>query len=79
MFKLFGKKEPASPEERLAECRKKRDWAGLCQAYYHLGAAAMDQGDLNHAHLWLHRADTIYSAQDEVYEKAGSQLADDCS
>ena len=79
MFKLFGKKEAASPEERLADCRKKRDWAGLSRAYYDLGVAAMDRGDLNRAQLWLHRADTIYSAQDDVYEKIGEKIVDDCS
>lgn len=79
MFKLFEKKEPSSPEDRLAECRKKRDWAGLAKAYYDLGAAAMDRGELNRAQLWLHRADTIYSARDDVYEKVGEALADDCS
>ena len=79
MFKLFGKKESASPEERLSECRRKRDWAGLCRAYYDLGVAAMDRGDLNHAQLWLHRADTIYSAQDAIYDKVGEPLVDDCS
>ena len=79
MFRLFGKKEAASPEERLAECQRKRDWAGLAKAYYGLGAAAMDQGDLNKAQLWLHRADTVYSARDEIYEKVGEKLADDCS
>ena len=79
MFKLFGKKESASPEDRLSECRRKRDWAGLCRAYYDLGVAAMDRGDLNHAQLWLHRADTIYSAQDAIYDKVGEPLVDDCS
>ncbi|MCI9608659.1 MAG: hypothetical protein HFG07_00330 [Oscillibacter sp.] len=78
MFKLFGKKE-TSPEERLAECQKKRDWVGLAKAYYSLGTAAMDRGDLNRAQLWLHRADTVYSAQDEVYDKVGEKLTDDCS
>lgn len=79
MFKLFGKKAPASPEEQLAECRKKRDWKGLAIAYYDLGRAAMDQGDLNRAQLWLHRADTVYSALDEVYEAVGDEIIDDCS
>ncbi len=79
MFRLFGKKEAASPEERLAECQRKRDWAGLAKAYYGLGVAAMDQGDLNKAQLWLHRADTIYSADDNVYDKVGEKLVDDCS
>ena len=51
----------------------------MCRAYYALGTAAMDRGDRNHAQLWLHRADTIYSARDEVYDKVGEQLADDCS
>ena len=39
----------------------------------------MNQGDLNRAQLWLHRADTIYSADDGVYEKVGDKLVDDCS
>lgn len=79
MFKLFGKKAAASPEERLAESQKKKDWKGLAIACYDLGKAAMDQGDMNKAHLWLHRADTVYSAQDEVYGAVGDALIDDCS
>ena len=79
MFGLFGKKEAAAPEERLANLQSKKDWAGLVKAYYELGTAAMEQGDLNHAQLWLHRADTIYSASDAVYEKVGDKLIDDCS
>ena len=79
MFGLFGKKEAAAPEERLANLQNKKDWAGLAKAYYELGTAAMEQGDLNHAQLWLHRADTIYSADDTTYEKVGEKLVDDCS
>ena len=79
MFGLFGKKETKSPEERLTACQQKKDWAGLARAYYDLGVAAMDQGDLNRAVLWLHRADTIYSAKDETYDKVGEKLVDDCS
>ena len=79
MFGLFGKKETKTPEDRLAECEKKQDWAGLSKTYYELGVAAMEQGDLNRAQLWLHRADTIYSADDNVYEKVGEQMMDDCS
>ncbi len=75
----FGKKEAKTPEERLAEPQKKRDWAGLVKVYYELGVSAMDGGDLNHAQLWLHRADTIYSADDTTYEKVGDKLTDDCS
>ena len=75
----FGKKEAKTPEERLAEPQKKRDWAGLVKTYYELGVSAMDGGDLNHAQLWLHRADTIYSADDTTYEKVGDKLTDDCS
>ena len=51
MLGLFGKKK--SPEERLEDCRKKGDWDGLARAYYDLGTAAMDRGDLNQAVLWL--------------------------
>ena len=75
----FCKKEAKTPEERLAEPQKKRDWAGLVKVYYELGVSAMDGGDLNHAQLWLHRADTIYSADDTTYEKVGDKLTDDCS
>lgn len=78
MFHLFGKKDETT-EERLAECQQKRDWAGLVKAYYQLGTAAMEEGNLNRAQLWLSRADTIYSADDAVYKKAGKKLIDDCS
>ena len=79
MFGLFGKKEEKSPEERLAGFQNKKDWAGLSKAYYEMGKAAMDRGDLNHAQLWLHRADTIYSADDATCEKVGDKIMDDCS
>ncbi len=79
MFGLFGKKEEKTPEGRLADLQKKKDWAGLARAYYDMGVATMEAGDLNKAQLWLHRADTIYSADDAVYEKVGDSLIDDCS
>ena len=75
----FGKKEGNAPEERLAEFQRKKDWAGVSRTYYELGVAAMDAGSLNKAQLWLHRADTIYSADDDVYDKVGEKLTDDCS
>ncbi len=78
MFKLFGKKE-GSLEEQLAECRQKKDWAGVAKAYYQSGVAAMEKGELNQAQLWLSRADTIYSADDRIYKKVGEKLMDDCS
>lgn len=79
MFGLFGKKKAQSPEEQLNSCPAKRDWLGLSRAYYDLGTAAMEDGNLEKAVLWLHRADTIYSARDEVYEKLGETITDDCS
>ena len=85
MLGLFGKKENKTPEERLTDCRKKQDWVGLARACYDLGVAAMERGSLNEAALWLHRADTIYSAKDEVFEKADKNrlfypgIVDDCS
>ena len=79
MFGLFGKKEAKDPEAQIAVCQQKKDWAGLARAYYQLGTAAMDKGELNRAQLWLHRADVIYSAQDEVYEAVGDKIIDDCS
>lgn len=75
MFHLFGK----NPQDRVNACRKKKDWAGLAKAYYDMGVAAMEQKDLNRAVLWLHRADTVYSAEDEVYDRVGEALVDDCS
>ena len=78
MFNLFGKKSLSS-EESLAECQRKQNWAGLAKACYQMGVDAMEHGELNRAQLWLHRADTIYSAQDSVYKKVGDRLIDDCS
>ncbi|MDE7222634.1 MAG: hypothetical protein K2O34_02495 [Acetatifactor sp.] len=77
MFKLFGKK--GSLEEQLEECRHKKDWAGMAKICYQLGVAAMEQGELEKAQLWLGRADTIYSADDRIYKKVGEKLMDDCS
>lgn len=79
MFGLFGKKKAQSPEEQLNSCQAKRDWPGLSRAYYDLGVASMEEGNLEKAVLWLHRADTIYSAMDNVYEKLGEAITDDCS
>ena len=75
----FGKKEGKAPEERLAEFQRKKDWAGVSRTYYELGVTAMDAGSLNKAQLWLHRADTIYSADDNIYDRVGEKLMDDCS
>ena len=75
----FGKKEGNAPEERLAEFQRQKDWAGVSRTYYELGVAAMDAGSLNKAQLWLHRADTIYSADGNIYDRVGEKLMDDCS
>ena len=69
MFGLFGNKGAKSPQERVEDCQKKQDWAGLAKAYYDLGREAMDHENPDRAVLWLHRADTIYSARDDVYDK----------
>lgn len=63
----------------IEECQKKQDWAGLSRSYYQLGVTAMEAGDLNQAHLWLNRADTIYSADDAIYDAVEEKLMDDCS
>lgn len=78
MFNLFKKKD-AAPEERIAQCLQKKDYAGLARAYYELGRAAAEAGDQGTAMLWFSRADTIYSADDNVYEKVGEKITDDCS
>ncbi len=75
----FGKKEDKAPEKRLADLQRKKDWAGVSRTYYELGVAAMDAGDLHKAQRWLQRADTIYSADDNIYDKVGEKLMDDCS
>ncbi|MCI9336714.1 MAG: hypothetical protein HFH93_04070 [Lachnospiraceae bacterium] len=78
---MFGlsKSKSKNPEEQLKSCQQKRDWAGLARAYYDMGTAAMEEKDLYRAVLWLHRADTIFSADDRVYKKVGEKLVDDCS
>ena len=53
--------------------------AGVSRTYYEVGVAAMDAGDLHKAQRWLQRADTIYSADDNIYDKVGEKLMDDCS
>lgn len=79
MFGLFGKNKAENLEKELEEYCRKRNWAGLAKACYHLGVSAMKEGNLNKAQLWLSRADTIYSADDGIYEKVGEKLVDDCS
>lgn len=74
MFDIFGN-GPGSAEE----LQQKQDWVGLAKAYYQSGVAAMENGDLNHAQLLLARADTIYSADDDIYDQVGEELMDDCS
>ncbi len=78
MFGLLKKNKENGPED-LAALQQKRDWAGLAKAYYKMGTQAMSAGDLNHAQLWLHRADTIYSSDDGIYDAVGEKLMDDCS
>ncbi|MDE6620199.1 MAG: hypothetical protein K2K74_06880 [Lachnospiraceae bacterium] len=65
--------------DSIEECQKNQDWTALSKSYYQLGVSAMEAGDLNHAHLWLHRADTIYSADDDIYDAVGEKLMNDCS
>lgn len=80
---LFGKlfqKTPAVPSLRDLQSRVTaagEDPLKLVRACYDLGVYYMDHSDPARAMLWLSRADTIYSARDEVYEAAGDKL--DCS
>lgn len=76
-FGLFDSKLP--PLEQMAKCRQKHNWAGLVRACYRLGLSYMELSSLNQARLWLHRADTIYSADDKVYKKVGKKLIENCS
>lgn len=80
MFNLFKKREPAlPPEERVSACLQSRDYTGLAKAYYDLGLSALKEENPGAAMLWLSRADTIYSAREDVYEQLGEKLTDDCS
>lgn len=79
MMRLFGEKGANMPEEQLTAFQAEQDWKGLAIAYYNMGTAAMDQGDLYRAVLWLNRADNIYSARDEIYEAVGDEIVADCS
>ncbi len=79
MFNFFKKKDAATLEDRLEDCLKKNDHAGLAKTCYEIGKDAMEAGDQGKAMLWLSRADTIYSAQDDVYEAVGEKIVDDCS
>lgn len=79
MFNLFRKKEDAAPEDRVAACLRRKDYPGLAKAYYEMGRAAMEAGDPGRAMLWLGRADTVYSARDDVYSKVGETITEDCS
>lgn len=77
--KLQRQRTALNPNKRFKVYQKRRDWAGLCQAYYDLGVEAMNEGDLHKAALWLNWADTIYSAKDEIWDKVSPDLIDDCS
>lgn len=79
MFNLFKKKVDASPEERAAACAGRKDYAGLAKAYYDMGRAAQETGDQGRAMVWFSRADTVYSARDDVYDKVGEKITEDCS
>jgi len=58
---------------------KKSGPAQLVRDAYQQGVQYMEHGDPERARLWLCRADTIYSADDSVYEAVGETLTDDCS
>ncbi|MEH2931090.1 hypothetical protein VSQ48_14450 [Candidatus Ventrimonas sp. KK005] len=83
MFDLFHKNQ--NQNEQLDKCLAKKDWDRLARTYYDMGVAAMDKKDFNSALLWLSRADTIYSASNEVYEKTSKnrlfhkEIVSDCS
>ncbi len=53
--------------------------AALAVNYYQMGVAHMDNALPAQAMLYLKRADTVYSARDEIYDAVGPALVDDCS
>ena len=77
--KLFQKNSPQDFSSLKARADTAKDPVSLCRACYQLGVWYMDHGDPERAMLWLSRADTVYSARDEIYETVGEKLTDDCS
>lgn len=81
MFKLFQKKPQGREglQAQLADAQNRKDGARLAQACYDMGVYEMENGDPARAMLWLSRADTIFSARDDVYKKVGKTVREDCS
>lgn len=81
--KLFQKNPTVQNMEtlraQLADAQKQNDGPGLVRAYYTMGVHEMECGDPSRAMLWLSRADAICSARDDVYEKVGNTVREDCS
>lgn len=81
MFQLFQKK-PRDLEglrAQLADAQRGKNAPRLAQACYDMGVHYMEKGDPARAMLWLSRADTVFSARDDVYKKVGKTVREDCS
>ena len=66
-------------EQRLAAAQEKKDLPVLAKIYYDMGVHCMKNDDPNHARMYLSRSDSIFSSDDEVYEKVKKSVREDCS
>lgn len=83
LFQLFQKKPAAQSLEtlqtQLDNARRKKDAPKLAQAYYALGVYHMERDDPERADLYLGRADAIFSARDDIYDKVPELIREDCA
>ncbi len=76
-FDRFKKQD--RPAAGLEELQQRGDWVGLARTYFAKGKECLAEGDRARARLWLGRAQTICDSDDEIYEKVGDKLIDECS
>lgn len=66
-------------ERRLAAAQEKKDLPALAGIYYDMGVLCMKNDDPNRAMMYLSRSDSIFSSDDDVYEKVKKSVREDCS
>lgn len=66
-------------EQRLAKAQEKKDLPAMAKIYYDMGVHCMKNDDPNHARMYLSRSDSIFSSDDDVYDKVKKSVRDDCS
>ncbi len=66
-------------EQRLLKAQEKKDLPEMAKIYYDMGVHCMKNDDANRARMYLSRCDSIYSSDDDVYEKVKKSIREDCS